>query len=63
MYTEDRSSDPFVADQLRKEKFKGRQLTELQVGMVVGKLDGATVAGYTHHLSVDIRLGHARRAE
>ena len=57
MYTEDRSSDPFVADQLRKEKFKGRQLTELQVGMVVGKLDG-----YDYDIE-NVRLSHKRLAK
>jgi hypothetical protein len=57
MYSEDRSSDPFVADQLRKEKFKGRQLTELQVGMVVGKLDR-----YDYDIE-NVRLIHKRLAK
>lgn len=34
------SDNPYIADQLRQEKFRERQLTELQVGMVLGKLDG-----------------------
>lgn len=57
MYSEGRSSDPFVADQLRKEPFGERDLTDLQAGMVLGKLDAL---GYDLE---NVRLVHKRAAK
>jgi hypothetical protein len=57
MYTEDRSSDPFVADQLRKEKFRERQLSELQVGITLGKLEA-----FDYDIE-NVRLIHKRLAK
>jgi hypothetical protein len=33
------ADNPYIAEQLRKEKFRERRLSELQVGMVLGKLE------------------------
>lgn len=57
MDIEQQSGDLIVTDQLRKEKFRERQLTELQVGIVLGKLEGR---GYD---IPNTRLLHKRKAK
>lgn len=57
MYPESPSSDPHIVDQLRQEKFREQQLTELQVGIVLGKLEGR---GYD---MPNARLIHKRKAK
>ena len=57
MYSESQSNDPLVAKPAPQGEIPGASLTELQVGMVLGKLDGR---GYD---IANTRLIHKRIAK